>query len=124
MSGIIPEEFIERLGAIHRRIEAALPASTPRHVCFSAYDTEVVPGVGTMPVDNLDAVAVQGDAVFRSEGFVSQALHSPTFLDLALVANQALIATKSFYCPFFEEVRRTEESTPDGIAIYDLILRF
>ena len=124
MSGIVPGKFIERMGAIHRRIEAALPASAPRHVFFSAYDTEVVPGVGTMPVDNLDAVAVQGDAVFRGEDFVSQTLHSPTFLELALLANQAIIETKSFHYPFFEGVHRSEESTKDGIPIYDLAMGF
>jgi len=53
--------FYERAHAMNARVEAALPDGVERYVHYSSYETEVIKGIGTVPVDNLDKVAVADD---------------------------------------------------------------
>ena len=51
---------------MNAKIEAAL-GGEDRFVFFSAYDEELIPGVGHIPVDNLHKTAVTGAVTFPGD---------------------------------------------------------
>ena len=123
MSGIVPNVFVERINAIHAKIEAAL-GEEGRSVFYSAYETEVISGIGTVPVENLHKTAVEGTVIFELEDFRSAPLTDPTWLDVAVVANAAIIATDTLHSNFLEGVADTGRTTDDGVRVYRLCTEF
>jgi len=132
--------FNERLDAMNARIEAALPEGVERYVLYDSYETEVKEGIDTVPVDNLDEVAVEGPVTFllsaekdfriatRSDDFdicevaekyhFSQVMESPTYLEVAVLANASIMETKDYQYKFFEGVGDTGRKSVAGIPIY------
>jgi hypothetical protein len=105
--------FERGLKPIEEKVNAAVRASGRRCVViYSAYDCDDK-GV---PTDNLDAVAVEGFGVFRAERDIyfggeksktywSGVLFNPTFLELGVLANAAILRTRDLHHRFFEGVR-------------------
>lgn len=115
-------EYDRRIDAIEERVQAAIAVqgeATPCLVAYSAYGNDE----NDLPVDNLDHVAVHGMCRFRhtathAEGsdYLSAIVNSPTWLDVALLANEMLRVTGDVDHYFFEGV--CEQGSEDGVAMY------
>jgi len=83
-----------------------------------------------IPVDNLDKVAIKGQAVIvavadpqypwtgkDSKNFISEILHNPTWLDLCVVAHQQMRATKDQHHCFLEGVTKLGKYYGDFYAL-------
>ena len=113
--------FAGRLAIIHDRIEAVLPSE--RLVEFGAYDVESVAGIGEVPIDNLEATAVKGHVVFsRNPDFLSEVIESPTWLDIAVIANESIVETGDREHVILQGVADTGRVREDGVAVYELVI--
>jgi len=88
------------------------------HVFYSAYKMDEE----DLPIDNLDEIAIEGNVKFveggdtffgNGKGYESDVFYNPTWLDVAVVANEMIIATGDFHHIFLEGLLRTpkEEGT-------------
>ena len=110
-----------RLASIHSRIEAALQGE--RRLDFHAYRVEVIPWVGRVPDDNLDEPVAPGKVVFSwGPDFLSDVVEDPTWLDVALIANEAIEETEAEFQDL-EGISETGRTTGAGVPIYELQLR-
>jgi hypothetical protein len=114
-------EYDERLEAIQARVEKAVKGEC--FVEFSACE-EDDDGV---PVDNLDEVAWEGRCRFVQEGetffgngkgYRSEVLENPTWLQVAVLANEMIKATGDEHHVFLESVDDTGEEE-GGVAIVE-----
>ena len=113
--------YNSRLAAIHARIEAALPGE--RRVDFAAFGSELIPLVGQVPDDNLDEIAVWGPVVFtRGQDFLSEVVESPSWLDVAVIANGAIVESgvEDMSLTGIEDTGRVNG---DGAPIYRLRMK-
>ena len=95
-------------------------------VRYSAYESDE----DDNPIDNLDEVAIKGQAIIVLEAddfyggkssveYRSPILRNPTWLDLALIANDAILAVNDHHHVFLEGVIKSKKRDK-GIAIYHL----
>lgn len=94
--------------------EAVMKNNQDCYVYYSAYESE-----GDFPIDNLDEIAVagkvkfveQGDGFFGSgEGYRSKVLENPTWLEVCVLANEMILATKDKHHIYLEGVIATEKT--------------
>jgi hypothetical protein len=100
-------EFHAITDAMNARVAAALPEGAKLNVEYSAW-----PG-GDGPVDNLDEVAFEGRCRFVTEhdpfwgpgrSYKSDVLDSPTWLQVAVLANAMISTTGDKHHCFLEDV--------------------
>ena len=112
------EQWKVRYDAIQARVQAAIPK--PCHVIFSAYK-ETPEG---WPLDNLDEVAVEGKACFIDDisdvPYRSAVVDNPTWLTVAKLANEMILATEDLHHIFLEAV--SEEEVVDGVKIVEFVM--
>ena len=124
---IISEEMYdligERMDSMHATIEAKLPPGASRRVeCLR-------PSSKSFPTYNLHEVAVKGTVVFQVDAVAelppsySEVVESPTFLDVAVIANAAFAGAPPYINPYFDGVLRTSNTRADGVPIYRLIVK-
>lgn len=104
------ERWSDRSNAIEQRVDEAVRAAgrrCERLVLFSAYPTDAE----DLPVDNLDEVAADGPVVFehndelkRGDGrpYLSTLVESPTWLQVCVLANDAIHTTGDTHHVFLE----------------------
>lgn len=125
-----PDPYIIVRDQMHNRIDKYLMAisNSERYVCYSAYKSDE----DEIPIDNLSNTAFLGKGIVVEEkdeffgsgrNYQSDVLDTPSFLDLALVANELIETTGDFHHAFFESVMKTNgEKVIDGelIPVYKL----
>ena len=112
--------FRSRIAAIHARIEETLPGE--RRLDYCAHRVELLPLVGRVPDDNLDEVAVLGPVAFTwGQDFVSEVVDSPTWLDVAVIANGAIEEAGSVHMDL-EGVKDTGRVNGDRVPVYELLM--
>jgi hypothetical protein len=110
----------EAIAELHLRVEEAITGKT--FVSYSAYDSDE----RDVPIDNLDEVAIEGDAVLWGDGYTdkryrSKVVKNPTWLALCVLANAMIKRTGDHHHVFLEGVHLDEEATAkrhDGVKIY------
>jgi hypothetical protein len=86
---------------MHGKIEAALNGK-PRLVHYSAYEDDV----NDMPIDNLDEIAAHGACQFKHfTGKLSDIVINPTWLQVAIFANESIEASGDYHHVFLEQIR-------------------
>ncbi len=107
-------DYGKRIDQLHARIEARL--RTKRFVFYSAYPTEG----DHLPIDNLDDIAVEGKVQFFTEhnpfwgdgeDYTSPVVDSPTWLDVAVLANDMITTTGDRHHHFLEGVLIVDKTT-------------
>ena len=107
-----------------RVIDACAAVSDEIEVCYSAYECAENPH---RPVDNLDEVPVTGKVKVvapatwcndAGENYESDILESPTYLELAVLANESIKVTGDRHHIFFEGVLVRREE--DGVKIVEM----
>ena len=112
--------YRSRLAGIHARIEEVVEGR--RRLDFGAYRVELMPLVGRVPDDNLDECPVWGPVVFSwGNVFLSEAVESPTWLEVAVIANGALEETEGERVTL-EGVKDTGRVNGDGVPVYELVM--
>jgi hypothetical protein len=116
------DAYSKAMDAIDKRVEAHIKATGRKNIIldYSAYQTDVIDGV-ELPIDNLDQVPVRGKVKFiaepddffggeESQPYVSPVVESPTWLEVCLYANDAILQTNDHHHCFLEglDVRRVE----------------
>ncbi len=116
-------EYGRRLQAIHERIEERVGAKPV--VFYSAYETDA----DGYPIDNLDEVAIRGRVRFRADhdpywgsgrDYVSPFVDSPTWLDVAVLANTMILTTGDRHHCFLERVRIVMECNGFKLARFSM----
>ncbi|MEQ8785062.1 MAG: hypothetical protein RIC55_02130 [Pirellulaceae bacterium] len=112
------DEFGKRMNAINGRIAERIEGE--RVVCFSAFPSDD----DRLPIDNLDDVPIQGKVIFRAEAddfwgeghdYESDVVDSPTWLEVAVLADEMIKTTGDYHHQFLERVRVIDEE--DGVKV-------
>lgn len=126
-----PDNYGKIRDAIHAKIEQMLKAvnQQQRVVYYSAYDLDE----HNFPIDNLSDTAFLGKGIVVAkvedgffgdgEDYSSEVLIDPSWLDIAVVANEAIIKTGDYHHSFLEGIYKTSgEKVIDGelIPVYEL----
>ena len=108
------EELQERVRVAIREESGRPHAGPMRHLVeYSVFETIKHPSPGHdgaadqlwMVTDNLDDVAVKGDAVFTAGGFyLTPRITDPTWLDVVLIANRYLNVTGDHHHIYLERI--------------------
>lgn len=119
---MLEEVYQAMLDEIHQIVRNRI--GDPVHVIYAAN-----PWIGNeneaMPVNNLNDIAIEGECRVRlfaspywgnGEDYISEVLENPTWLDLCVCANEAIVTTDDFHHTFFEGVFEVE----DGSRIFEL----
>ena len=106
------------------------------HVIYSNYDEDK----DDVPIDNLSEIAIKGKCVViddsdsywggkSSKRYVSPILDNPTWLDLCVCSNQAIIETNDHHHVFLEGVDlnktkklREELGVAEDVAVYEFAM--
>jgi hypothetical protein len=108
----------ESYKAIQARVHGAIPA--PCHMIYSAYE-QTSEGV---PIDNLDRLAMEGKVCFvddnGEEPYRSSVVENPTWLTVARLANEMILATGDLHHVFLESINQKEEV--EGIKIMEFFM--
>lgn len=111
-------EYGKRLDAIRARIAERLGEKPA--VFFSTYKKDA----DDLPLDNLDEIAIQGRVQFHADRdpfwgndrpYTSPIVESPTWLDVAVLANEMIKTTGDYHHQFLEGVYVTGEE--DGVRL-------
>lgn len=101
------DEYGNRLDAMHARISVRLGEKPV--VFYSAYNTDE----RGLPIDNLDQIPIKGEIQFRAKhnpfwgsghSYQSPVVHSPNWLEIAVLANEMIKTTCDFHHQFLEGV--------------------
>jgi hypothetical protein len=120
---LLDDEYDRRLEAIGARVLAAYPDGL---VAFCAYDVDA----DSLPVDNLDVVAVAGPARFErihdpffGEGnaYQSAVCRDVTWMEMIGIANQSVTCTGDTHHVFLEGIEPIG-TTPNGTPRYRLLM--
>jgi len=98
-----------------------------RVVEYSCYKSSAI----RLPIDNLDEVAFKGKIMFRdkpvepwseegAEDYVSRVLTDPTWLEMAVIANEMIHTIKNFRHVFFEGFEIVGEE--NGVKVADFMM--
>jgi hypothetical protein len=71
--------------------------------------------------DELDHVLVPGKCIFTYGSWVSRVIESATCLDIALLADDAILATRDYAFRWLDDIEKVGMS-PKGIPVYRLLL--
>ncbi len=114
-------EYGDRLDQVHAKIAARLGEKPV--VFYSAYKSDD----RDLPIDNLDEIAIEGRVKFRVEhdsgegdAYVSPVVDSPTWLDVAVLANEMIKTTGDNHHQFLENVCVLRESGGVKIARFSM----
>lgn len=116
-------EFGTRLDRLHARIAARL-AEKPI-VFYSAYQSDAA----DLPIDNLDEVAIDGKVRFHAEHdpdagegrpYTSAVVDSPTWLDVAVLANEMIKTTGDSHHQFLESIFIVGEKNGTKLARFSM----
>ena len=116
-------EYGKRLDSLHARIAARLGEKPV--VYYSAYQSDD----DDLPIDNLDEVAIHGKVRFLAEHvsevgegrpYSSEIVESPTWLDVAVLANEMIKTTCDFHHQFLESVRIAGEDNGTKLAKFSM----
>ena len=106
---------------IENQVESAIAGEVL--ISFSAYDSDE----NEIPINNLTDVVVKGKVKFispkgiwRNEKYISKVVENPTWLDIAILANEMILKTQDTHHVFLEDVEYVREEK--GIKIYDFIM--
>jgi hypothetical protein len=108
---------------IENRIAAAIDGEML--VSYSSYDEDDEDN----PVDNLDEVAAKGKIVFVElhddfwgvgKDYRSEVLKNPTWMQVALCANEMIKTTGDQHHVFLEGIQKIKEE--DGVSIYKFLM--
>jgi hypothetical protein len=102
------ESYSSVMKSMAKKIQKALPEDQLLLVFYSAYDS-----FNDIPIDNLDEIAVEGKVQIQegrnlfwggevSESYTSEIMENPTWLDLAVCANEMIIKTNDHHHIFLE----------------------
>ena len=108
--------WTERFDAMMARVVAAVRGECL--VVYSAYDYDD----DKLPIDNLDQIAIHGrckliDDNFGEVCYVSDAVENPTWLKVAVLANDMIHATGDTHHVFLEGIN--PRGCEDGVAVYE-----
>ena len=120
---------------MHAAIAATLPEGKKLHLFYSAYNTDD----NGDPINNLADVAINGKVIltqshdsFWGEGkpYQSDVIENPTWLDLAVLANDMIEVAGDYHHIFFENVypckvagiNTYEPKVVDGVQFYELVM--
>jgi hypothetical protein len=91
-------------------------------VIYSAYETETT-GDGDLPINNLNDIAFTGTFTVvcekskydlwrdeHSQDYKSSPIINPTWLELAVLANESILTTRDFHHVYFEGAERKENT--------------
>ena len=118
------KEMEARKRQAYSEIQDLLGAGVERWVMLDMYE---------LP-ENLTDVAVKGPAIFIADAqidgaYQSAIVESPRWVDVAVLANNALIELDTRFCNFFAGIIKVSESmlsdSPaeiDGVPVYEIIL--
>lgn len=94
---------------MHEKVRKAIEANGQECiVIYSAYSSK-----DDIPVDNLDTIAMQGNCVFvdsgddffgNGESYESDVFYNPTWLDVAVIANEMILKTGDKHHCFLEGI--------------------
>jgi len=102
------EEYGKKLDEMNSAVESALPEGEECFVYYSVYNME-----NGLPVNNLHEVAVEGKVIFTQnhDGFwgagisyQSDVIENPTWLDVAVLANEMIKIVGDYHHIFLEGV--------------------
>ena len=93
----VNKEWKEAHCEIQNRVESAIDGN--RFVVYSAWPTE-----NEMPIDNLDCRPFHGNLQFREGKYVSPVMNSPTWLEIAVAANEMIKVTGDKHHVFLEGI--------------------
>ena len=119
MSEIPEEEFKikyqEASDPMHKKVQKAVEENGQDFwVYYSAYEDK-----DGIPIDNLNEIPVPGKVMFVEQGdtfygsgksYRSKILDSPTWLEICVVANEMIIATKDMHHIYLEAVHATPKT--------------
>lgn len=105
----VDEAFDRVSDQVHKRIKEQL-GNKKMYLVYSAYDFDE----NGDPVDNLDKVALEGTVRFynrpsgdpRGKNYFSEPVTDPTWLQVAVLANEMIKTTRFFSHKFLEGVRK------------------
>jgi hypothetical protein len=121
MSGL-SKAYLDAIDKIEKRIEDACEKAGHKEirVIYAAYSFDEF----DTPIDNLDEVPVRGKAVFKDEGNFwenieekyakkynpfKKIMDSPTWLEIAVAANEMILTTNDFHHVYLEDVRFNDD---------------
>ena len=113
---------------MEKRVDEAVKKNGQKpYVIYSAYKHDE----DGIPIDNLDEIAVEGNCVFIESGdtffgdgsrYESDVFYNPTWLDIAVLANEMIIATGDKHHVFFEGINHTGREQGAGINKINFIM--
>ena len=90
------------------------------HMSYSAFSEE-----DDVPVDNLDEIAIEGKVQFiqeqnygEGERYVSPVVENPTWLQVAVLANEMINTTGDTHHVFLEGIKKLKGKGKDGASLY------
>ena len=97
----ITKSYQEMMTEMDDMIDKAL-GETERYVLYSAYETDEF----DRPINNLEKTPVKGKIKFISEDYEweSEVYDSPTWLDIAVIANKMIIGTQDYNNKYLEDI--------------------
>ena len=72
------------------------------YVEYAAYETDSK-GV---PINNIDDIAVRGTVRFERYGYKSKPIKNPTWLDIAVLANDSILYSDDIMHVYFEKIEK------------------
>lgn len=122
MSGI-SKAYQEAYNRIQDRVNQAIKKDGQKVILrYAAYEWDD----DDMPIDNLSLVPIKGKVKFVDEGeffdnyepFESEVCDSPTYLEIAVIANKMIQVTKDFHHVFLERM----DVYDDGSGVQEAII--
>ena len=129
------DKYGKMLNEMNGAIEAALSEGKKMRVYYSAYKTDS----DGNPINNLRDVAVEGKVILTQghdefwgdgEPYQSDVIENPTWLDLAILANDMIEMTGDYHHIFLEKVypvrvadlNTYEPKVVDGVQFYEFCM--
>ena len=106
---------------IENQVKSAISGKV--FVSFSAYEVDEK----EVPINNLTDIVVEGKVKFispkgiwRNEKYISKVVENPTWLDIAILANEMIQKTQDTHHVFLEDIEYVREE--NDMKIYDFIM--
>jgi hypothetical protein len=108
---------------MEKRVNEAVKKNGQKpYVIYSAYQCDE----DGIPIDNLDEIAIEGNCVFVETGdtfygdgssYESDVFYNPTWLDIAVLANEMIKTTQDMHHVFLEGIIHTDKEQEAGRKI-------
>lgn len=119
MSGI-SKAYQDAYNEIQDMVEEAVKADGQErvYVRYSAYEWDG----NDIPINNLNEVPVKGKVKFLDDGqnendFESEVMDSPTWLEIAVVANKMIQGTENYYEPYLDNIEILDDGNEEVTEI-------